>query len=384
MTPVDEIKRQVRLCDVAAQYGELRKRGQLQVCRCLCGENSDRNPSFTLYEHGQPDDHFHCFACGRHGSVIDLVMLVEHLDFKAACQLLRDRFMVGHGYPSPRRVVVRQTAKQVATELLPEVKRMLEATAAHYNMTLKRVPTVLTNLHKRGLHDTTLDRLAVGYADGSLARHLHGQGHSLSLAAQMGLIGARAELMQNRIVFPICNAAGEIAFLIGRATGARQPPKYLGLPDGLVHKLPMCVGRPTLGVIVVEGPFDLAALAQWGVDQHYLIIALLGTAHTRALEIICKLRPERVLLALDQDLAGTRAARELQDALAASSIPAIRLVWPGAKDCGELMEQGEAGKALFLELLPTLPLPTSVMSAAIPNLDDWLQAAYEDRSSLIE
>ena len=81
MTPIAEIKQQVRLSDVAAQYGDLRKRGQLQVCRCLCGENSDRNPSFTLYERGQPEDHFHCFACGRHGSVIE------------ECPMVRDRKM---------------------------------------------------------------------------------------------------------------------------------------------------------------------------------------------------------------------------------------------------------------------------------------------------
>ena len=378
MTPIAEIKQQVRLSDVAAQYGDLRKRGQLQVCRCLCGENSDRNPSFTLYERGQPEDHFHCFACGRHGSVIDLVMLVERLDFKAACQWLRERFMSGHSEMPSRRVIARPAVQPPPTDLLPEVKRMLEATVAHYATILANAPTMQNQLAERGVAEVTIQRLMVGYADGSLARHLHASGHSLSLAAQIGLIGARGELMQNRIVFPICNAAGEIAFLIGRATHSGQSPKYLGLPDGLVHKLPMCAGHAVQGVIVVEGPIDLAALVQWGVDQHYLVIALLGTAHTRALEIIRETRPERVLLALDQDAAGTRAARDMQDALAAIAIPAIRLVWSGAKDCGELLQQGEAGRTHFLALLPMPPIP-SISVRPNAHVDEWLQAAYDDR-----
>lgn len=268
MIPVDEIKQRVRLSDVAVQYGEVRKRGQLQICRCLCGENSDRNPSFTLYERGQLEDHFHCFACGRHGSVIDLVMLVEHLDFKAACQLLRDRFMIGRAEMPSRRVITRPDVQPPPTELSPEVKRMLEATVAHCATTLANAPTMRNQLAQRGLAVGTIQRLSLGYADGSLARHLHACGHSLSLAAQIGLISARGELMQKRIVFPICNTAGEIAFLIGRATQAGQQPKYLGLPDGLVHKLPMCAGHSLLGVIVVEGPIDLAALVQWEIDQH--------------------------------------------------------------------------------------------------------------------
>ena len=255
---------------------------------------------------------------------------------------------------------------------------MLEATVAHYATTLTNAPTMQNQLAERGVAEVTIQRLMVGYADGSLARHLHASGHSLSLAAQIGLIGVRGELMQNRIVFPICNAAGEIAFLIGRATHVSQSPKYLGLPDGLVHKLPMCAGHAVQGVIVVEGPIDLAALVQWGIDQHYLVIALLGTAHTRALEIIRETRPERVLLALDQDAAGTRAARDMQDALAAIAIPAIRLVWSGAKDCGELLQQGEAGRTHFHALLPMPPIP-SISVRPNAHVDEWLQAAYDDR-----
>jgi len=47
---VDEIKATVRISELAAGYGEVKRRGRPHVCRCLCGENSDRNPSFMLYD----------------------------------------------------------------------------------------------------------------------------------------------------------------------------------------------------------------------------------------------------------------------------------------------------------------------------------------------
>lgn len=85
------------------------------------------------------------------------------------------------------------------------------------------------------------------------------------------------------------------------------------------------------------------------------------------------------MLALDQDAAGTRAAREMQDALVAIAIPAIRLVWSGAKDCGELLQQGDAGRAQFLDLLPMLPPTPYARANSDTDADDWLHAAYDDQ-----
>ena len=42
-------------------------------------------------------------------------------------------------------------------------------------------------------------------------------------------------------------------------------------------------GQPKRGAIVVEGPVDYAALAQWGLDAEFALLALLGTAHAKAI-----------------------------------------------------------------------------------------------------
>jgi len=45
-----------------------------------CPFHAEETPSFTVYE----DGHFHCFGCGKHGTVFDWYMLREHIDFPAA------------------------------------------------------------------------------------------------------------------------------------------------------------------------------------------------------------------------------------------------------------------------------------------------------------
>lgn len=147
MSLIDELKSSVRISDLAAEYGEVCKRGRLHVCRCLCGQNSDRNPSFTLYDQ---DNHFHCYACGRHGSVIDLVMLTEGLDVKAACQRLRERYLRGQASaPAVRRAITRPVpTPPVETALRADVAALLRETVACYQRNLAESPSL--DSHHRG------------------------------------------------------------------------------------------------------------------------------------------------------------------------------------------------------------------------------------------
>ena len=313
MSLIDELKTSVRVSELAAEYSEVRQRGRLRVCRCLCGQNSDRNPSFTLYDQ---DNHFHCYACGRHGSVIDLVMLTEGLDVKAACQHLRECYLLGRASADAPRVVARPTVTPTShAPMRSDVAAMLRETVACYALNLANTPEIRQQLHQRGLADGTIAKLQIGYANGNLARHLHERGQPLSLAAQIGLLTQRGELLRDRIVFPVLDAEDQPLFLIGRATTPRQQPKYLGLPDGLVHKRPMMGGHPVHGIVLVEGAVDFAALVQWGVTAEWLCIALLGTAHARVVaHLAARQRGFPVVIALDQDKAGKEAA--LKTALA--------------------------------------------------------------------
>lgn len=51
-----------------------------------CPFHEERTPSFFIFT---DDNHFHCFSCARHGSVIDYIMELKDFDFKQAIDFLK-------------------------------------------------------------------------------------------------------------------------------------------------------------------------------------------------------------------------------------------------------------------------------------------------------
>jgi DNA primase len=284
-------------------------------------------------------------------------MLAENCDLRAAIDLLQRRYVFEDMRDAPRRVLRPEPLSRTVSVVSSETRRVLNVAVSHYQQVLSTHPAMLDYLNApgrggRGLKDQTIERLKIGYSDGlTLARALHTADVNLGLAAQIGLLSPHGEMMRSRIVFPVLDEADPV-FMIGRAVQRDQEPKYLGLPDGLAHKQPMRCGRSDRTAIVVEGPMDYAALVQWGLDAEFQLMALLGTGRTRAMGHFMALSPKpRVLLALDQDQPGQDATRRFMSELAGCGVHATILTWHGAKDCGELLQQGERGKAAFEQAL---------------------------------
>lgn len=312
MSLIQTIKQSAGIVETARRYVSDIKRGGpgRWVCRCLCGQNTDRHPSFMLYER---DGHFHCFACQRHGDVIDLVALCERCDTREAVRRLRDSFNAAPVTATRQCTVPSGEPKATGAE----ARRALNAAVAHYASALAGNAEMMDYLtHERGLTEATIQRLRIGYASGQgLARAVHRAGIDLSLAARAGLLNEHGEHLRERIVLPVLDG-DDAVFLIGRATRRNQQPKYLGLPDGLAHKQPMVIGKPALGSVVVEGAFDFAALVQWGFDRHFQCVGLLGTAHSRVMSSLVS----PVWIWLDQDRAGKESALKLALTLTESGL----------------------------------------------------------------
>ncbi len=89
---IGEVLTRVSLEDVVRRLGiETERRGA--QTRALCPFHQDTRPSLNLYpEDGTSPAHFHCFACGAHGTAIDLVKQVQGLEFLPAVQWLSQQF----------------------------------------------------------------------------------------------------------------------------------------------------------------------------------------------------------------------------------------------------------------------------------------------------
>ena len=93
MLTFDELKTQIRLRDAAALYGcDVRADGM-----CLCPFHADRHPSMMLYQ-----DHYHCFACGAHGDVLNLTAGLFGLSLKDAAEKLAADFGITTEHPTSK------------------------------------------------------------------------------------------------------------------------------------------------------------------------------------------------------------------------------------------------------------------------------------------
>ena len=89
---ISELLANAPLEDVVRRLGiDAERRGSQTLA--LCPFHQDTRPSLTLYRaDGTSPGHFHCFACGAHGTAIDLVKQVEGLEFLPAVAWLAKQF----------------------------------------------------------------------------------------------------------------------------------------------------------------------------------------------------------------------------------------------------------------------------------------------------
>ena len=78
----------------------------------LCPFHNDRHPSLYV-----SDDHYHCFACGEHGDVIDLTAKLFDLRLYDAARKLASDFHLAPDKPLPEAVRQKLKHKTKAQQL---------------------------------------------------------------------------------------------------------------------------------------------------------------------------------------------------------------------------------------------------------------------------
>lgn len=121
------VKENVNLREVAELYGiDVNRYG-----KALCPFHNDRHPSLYV-----TDDHYHCFACGAHGDVIDFVgKLFQLSPYDAARKLMADFHLSPDKPPS----AVALHAKRIRTEAqqLMENERLCFSVLSDYARVLR-------------------------------------------------------------------------------------------------------------------------------------------------------------------------------------------------------------------------------------------------------
>ena len=361
---IDELIARADIVEIIGARVQLKKAGR--EYKACCPFHDEKTPSFWV----SPDKQFyHCFGCGKHGTVLGFLMDHDHMAFPEAVEELATRLGVevpheGGSDAGPRR------AEDSLYDLTKEVARF-------YAEGLTRDARARDYVARRGLTAETLERFQIGYAPNSwneLLRRFGAAESGRKALSDAGLIVERErgqvqgaerhyDRFRDRIMFPIRDARGRTIAFGGRIIDAGEP-KYLNSPETLLfHK-----GRELYALyetrrartnltrlLIVEGYMDAVRLHQAGIDY---AVATLGTATTAEhLRRLFRLVPA-IVFAFDGDRAGRQAAwRALQQALPeAREGREIRFLFlPDGQDPDSLVGQ-EGREAFEARLAGALPL----------------------------
>lgn len=303
---VQQIKDRLSIVDVVSGYVKLERAGVNMKARCPF--HAEKTPSFIV----SPDrGTYHCFGCNVGGDIFSFVEAIEGVDFKGALKILAERAGV--------ELVYARGEKKDEKERLFEV---MEVATLFYQSHMN--DAAREYLFGRGLTEATVHAFRIGYAGdgwGECADHLRGKNFSEKEILDAGLAkrGERGltDKFRNRIMFPIADNAGRIVAFSGRTFGEKahpDAPKYLNSPEtALYHKSRILYGfdrarqsiRKHNFAILVEGQMDLMLSHQAGWSN---TVAVSGTAFTVEHAALLKRMSENLVIALDADEAGFKAA----------------------------------------------------------------------------
>jgi DNA primase len=308
---VDEIKRRLDLAEYIGRVVALQKSGR--NFKGNCPFHAERTPSFYVF----PDrGNWRCFgACGEGGDLFTFVQKREGVDFKTALrELAREAGVQLSAEDSARRTRADQLAAVVSAAVEHYQRQFREAAgAAARDYVFK----------KRGLTEEAAEAFRLGWAADEwrgLQSYLAGRGYSEADAVAAGLLvdpenpGASPyDRFRGRLIIPIADERGRFVGLGGRGLGSEQP-KYLNSPQTEIFDK----GRTLFGldqaaagirkdgvVVVVEGYMDVIGPWQAGFRN---VVATMGTSLTEHHVGLLRRLAKRIVLALDPDAAGMRAA----------------------------------------------------------------------------
>ena len=375
---IQQIKDKLSIVDVVSGYVKLERAGTSMRARCPF--HAEKTPSFHVSaERGT----YHCFGCGVGGDIFTFVQAIEGLDFKGVLKILAERA----GVPLVEYSRTDAGEKDERDRLFA----LLEAATNFYSSRI--TDDVRTYLHARGITDETINKFRLGWSGNGwsdLSDALRAKKYSEKELIDAGLAkkndrGTLTDKFRNRVLFPIADSAGRVVGFSGRIFGADaspEAPKYLNSPEtALFHKSRILYGfdkaklemRRLNCAILVEGQVDLVASHQAGWGN---TVAVSGTAFTPEHASLVHRMTENLVIALDADEAGVKAAGRAARAALQSGLNVKVAQLPEGLDPADLIlkEGAEAWKESIKNAKDIVTFLLDVLAVRMPARDSFRRA----------
>lgn len=300
-TDVKEIKARLDIFSIISRYVTLTKSGA--GFKGKCPFHKDDTPSMTVsVEKGL----WHCFGCGEGGDVIGFFMKIERLSFIEAVRRLAEE--VGMSFDAAEdgaRDELRDVMADVANSFARNLKSDAGEKAREY-------------LIGRGYPESCWLQYGLGYALpgwDNVKKSFSKQGDAILLKLGLLVQGDKGnyDRFRDRTIFPILDLSGRPIGFGGRAFEDQQP-KYLNSSQTplfdkgrIVYGISWARERmsQTRTAVLVEGYTDVLSLHQADITN---AVGSMGTALTPGQADLLKRFVDEVVIAYDQDAAGSAAS----------------------------------------------------------------------------
>ena len=345
---IDELVDRNDIVDVVSGYVRLSKRSGANQFG-LCPFHSEKTPSFSVNQEKQI---YHCFGCGKGGSVINFIMEIENLGYRDAVAFLARR--AGMTMPEEQNdAESRKRARMLA----------LNKDAARFFYEQLATPAgkrAGDYMAQRRISPATARNFGIGYAPDSwdsLEKAMRQKGYTDFELADTGLVrrgksGGFYDTFRNRLMFPVIDVRGNVIGFSGRILGDGEP-KYMNSPETLVFNksrnlfaLNLAKKSKSGYIILSEGNIDVVSLHQAGFDS---AVASLGTSLTPEQARLLSRYTSQVIIAYDNDGAGLKASQRAITILEKLDVKVKVLRLTGAKDPDEFIKA--KGAEAFRKLL---------------------------------
>ncbi|MGN0918873.1 MAG: DNA primase, partial [Oxalobacter sp.] len=377
---IQDLLTRVDIVEVVGNRVQLKKAGaNFWAC---CPFHSEKTPSFSVSPSKQ---FYHCFGCGRTGSAISFLMDYSGLTYPEAVEELARSIGVTVPHEGIRVSKEEREQKQAETLALTEVMACADR---FYRNELRKAPSAISYLKRRGLTGEIAARFGLGYAPDSWtplkacfeqydARELAASGLVVERGVGDGHVkDKRYDRFRGRIMFPIRNERGQVIAFGGRVLD-KSEPKYLNSPETpLFSKGSELYGifearmaiREAGYALVVEGYMDVVALSQLGFPQ---TVATLGTACTEMHVRKLFRHTDRIVFSFDGDAAGRNAAKRAMES-SLKSVSDEKQVWflflPTEHDPDSFIRE-KGGDAFETMIKGAEPLSQFLMGEIIGDAD---------------
>lgn len=341
MVDVDKLKA-IPIAEVAVALGFQLSGG---MARCRLPGHDDRTPSFSIRT---LTNTFHCFGCNRGGDSINLVQIMEDVDFLGACQWLGYRFGIDAVAPrrSGRMRSRRSTRTQLPIVVLPSKENQAIPDHEIFAWVLEQSPLTPSGrayLESRNFSTATLDHFGIGQLGDERKLLQSARAHfGDERLKKSGLVGEKHSRLflafrSSYLLFPFVDY-DNITFIQARRPDGKSEKRWLcpvGLPPPAFNL--EVLSLPTSTVYICEGVTDVLSAHQLGMPA----IGLVGASAPIDTNTIERLRGHNVAVLGDSDSAGAGFSQRLVRLLGGQGITAVAKPMPaGFNDLNDYLREG--------------------------------------------